>query len=315
MLKINFTDFWSGFEKTDNYLFNLISKHHQVEIADDPDILFFSCYGNSYLEYDCLRVFYTAENLRPDFTGCDFALTFDYNSHPNHYRLPLYAFYLEQKSYWQKILENISLEEAERIWHAKKKFCCMVVSNGRSPKRIEFYKKLSRYYRVDSGGRFMNNVGGPVQDKLEFIKDYRFVISFENSSHPGYTTEKILEPLMVKSIPIYWGDPRVSEEFNPQAFLNRHDFQNDDELIEKIHFIDTNPRFAIEMLAQPVFPNNRYPHSIEEANIMHFLNRVIDAVGSMNPVAKKSLRWLHAVRSKQHTLKYYCKKVLGNNFR
>ena len=37
-------------------------------------------------------------------------------------------------------------------------------------------------------------------------------IAFENSSFPGYTTEKIFEPMLEGSIPIYWGNPRVDED-------------------------------------------------------------------------------------------------------
>ena len=72
---------------------------------------------------------------------------------------------------------------------------------------MDFFVKLSKYKQVDSGGRTLNNIGGPVEDKMEFIKDYRFVISFENAEYPGYTTEKIIQPMFVDSIPIYWGNP------------------------------------------------------------------------------------------------------------
>ena len=78
---------------------------------------------------------------------------------------------------------------------------------------------MSSKEKVDSGGKFLNNVGGPVTDKLSFIKDYKFVISFENSSYPGYTTEKILEPMLVNSIPVYWGNPLVYNDFNYRTYI------------------------------------------------------------------------------------------------
>ena len=93
-----------------------------------------------------------------------------------------------------------------------------MTSNPYSQKRIGFFKELSKYKKVDSGGKVLNNVGGCVEDKLEFIKDYKFVISFENSAHPGYTTEKIVDPLAMNCIPIYWGNPYVARDFNNKRF-------------------------------------------------------------------------------------------------
>ena len=42
-----------------------------------------------------------------------------------------------------------------------------------------------------------------------------FTIAFKNDSYPGYTTEKIYEPMYVNSLPIYSGNPLVYRDFNP----------------------------------------------------------------------------------------------------
>ena len=39
----------------------------------------------------------------------------------------------------------------------------------------------------------------------QLFKKYKFNICFENSSTPGYVTEKIIQSMYVNSIPIYWG--------------------------------------------------------------------------------------------------------------
>jgi hypothetical protein len=62
---------------------------------------------------------------------------------------------------------------------------------------------------------------------LGFIKDYKFTIAFENSAVPGYTSEKLLEPILVKSIPVYFGNPLVYLDFEPGSFIkvdSRADF-------------------------------------------------------------------------------------------
>lgn len=45
--KIKISDFWGGFEKTNNCFYNLLSKDFDVEISDDPEFLFYSVFGNS----------------------------------------------------------------------------------------------------------------------------------------------------------------------------------------------------------------------------------------------------------------------------
>lgn len=76
-----------------------------------------------------------------------------------------------------------------------RKFCSFVVSNSQfsDPLRKRFFERLCKYKKVDSGGRYLNNIGGPVRDKLAFCRGYKFNIAFENSSVDGYTTEKIME--------------------------------------------------------------------------------------------------------------------------
>ena len=41
-ININFSDFWPGFNKEDNYFYNLLKERFEVKISDNPDYLFFS---------------------------------------------------------------------------------------------------------------------------------------------------------------------------------------------------------------------------------------------------------------------------------
>lgn len=190
----------------------------------------------------------------------------------------------------------------------------MVVSNAHSKKRINFFQHLSNVKHVDSGGRALNNVGGPVKDKLSFINDYRFVIAFENSSYPGYVTEKILEPLSMNCIPLYWGNPLVENDFNKKRFLNYNDFSNEEALIKRIMEIDENEEEALAILSQPVFPNNEIPSFIREENIIGFLSGIIDHRNSIKPIALNSYhKQLHVFKRRKHVLSQLVKAKLGQN--
>lgn len=300
-IKINFVDFWPDLIKTDNYFYNLLSEQYKVVIDDNPELLFYSCFGNEYLTYNCKRIYYTGENLRPDFTGCDFAFTFDFSKNKKHYRLPLFLLIIEENNAIAALETIKTREEFIAAWNQKTKFCCMVVSNARAKKRLDFFKKLSQYKTVDSGGKVFNNVGGRVKDKIAFIKDYKFVLSFENEAHDGYTTEKILQPILVDSIPIYWGNKKVYKDFNTKRFINHSDFETEKQLIERLLAIETNPELAVEMLMQPVFSQERVRYEDERKAIFYLINSVIQS--EKPPIASTYFKKIHFYKVKMRRVK------------
>ena len=140
---------------------------------------------------------------------------------------------------------------------------------------------MSKYKKVDCGGRWMNNIGYVVQDKREFQSTYKFSIAFENNAyrpqHKGYTTEKIMEPMTVNSIPIYWGNPDIYKEFNTKSFINYYDHNDFKEMIEKIVEIDNDQEKYLEMISNPWFPKNQIPENNKEENIKKFLFDILDS--------------------------------------
>jgi len=49
---------------------------------------------------------------------------------------------------------------------------------------------------------------------------HKFSIAYENSPYPYYTTEKLMDAFLAGSLPLYWGDPKVGEDWNEKAFVN-----------------------------------------------------------------------------------------------
>jgi succinate dehydrogenase flavin-adding protein (antitoxin of CptAB toxin-antitoxin module) len=288
-LKINFTDFWSGFNKTDNFFWNLLNQHYDLEISENPDVLFFSVFGDRYKSYKCFRIFYTGECFEPNLDLADFSLSFSLVNSTRHLRLPLYVLYVDLS----RLLNKPTPGE---IIALKSKFCCFVVSNGGSRLRNDFFKKLSKYKKVDSGGRWLNNIGGPVADKINFIKDYKFVISFENQAWPGYTTEKIIEPMLVNSIPIYWGNPLIDQDFNVNSFVNVNDFSSTDRAIEYIISLDQDDQRLFNMLEQPWLTNNKPCPDYLHENILKKMIEVIDSRNETNLAANRRIQYLDSVK-------------------
>ena len=161
----------------------------------------------------------------------------------------------------------------------------------------------------------MNTIGGPVKDKLEFIKDYKFVLAFENVSYPGYTTEKLLEPLIVNSIPVYWGNPLVGNDFNKECFINYDDFPDEKAVISQMVYLESNPEKAIDLIMRPKFPANELPEAIRDENVIAFLEGIINSRFSIKPVARTGKKNLHSMIRKKRFAAHYLRRVLRLNVR
>lgn len=269
-VRLDFVDFWPGFDRRNNVLLDVLRTRFAVEVVDDPDFVFFANFGWRHWRYRCTRVFFTGENVRPDFRHCDFALTFDHlPDEPRHLRWPLYNLYLGDPRFLLERRRDVNAIVAE-----KTRFCNLVCSNRAARERLRFFEKLSRYKPVDSGGRVRNNVGGPVKDKLAFIRQHRFTIAFENASYPGYTTEKIVEPMRVGSIPIYWGNPLVHLDFDLRSIVSWHEHGSDEATIERVIQIDRDEELYRHMLLQPFLPEGRPTPYSDPGVLLDWLERV-----------------------------------------
>ncbi|MFC4211323.1 glycosyltransferase family 10 domain-containing protein [Pedobacter lithocola] len=269
-IKILFVDFWDGFIPESSYFYELLLKNYHVSISTKPDLLFYSVFGNCHREYNCTKILFIGENQRPDFSQCDFSFSFDYINDDRNYRLPLYAIYDDVK----KLIGT--KHDIKKILELKKKFCCFLVSNPGCEIRNQFFKDLSKFKKVDSGGLLYNNIGGSIENKRKFIKEYKFVISFENTSYPGYVTEKIFEPLLENCVPIYWGTELVNRDFNTKRFINCHDFDNFNDVINHILLVDANDDLYVKYLNEPAFVNDELNEFVREENVILFLQNIIN---------------------------------------
>lgn len=262
-------------------MYQLLSSRFNVQLCEKPDYLIYSSniFGQEFTKHDCIRIFYTGENDRPNLDECDFAFSFDYIDNPRHYRLPLYKFYVD-------LNELTKARDIDCILQQKTDFCAFLVSNPSAIERINFFHALSRYRKVDSGGKILNNIGGRVNDRSAFLMSRKFSIAFENSSYPGYSTEKLILPWLHGCIPIYWGNPLIGKEFNTKAFVNCHDFESIDAVIRHIQEIDQDPKLYNEYLSQPLLIDNRVPNYLKNEAILDRFETIFNS--STPPIAKSA---------------------------
>jgi len=263
-IKIKFFGFWPDFNVKDNFILDILNERYNVILCDDPDFVFvsvFEPYPYSYIDYDCVRIFYTGEPVCADFTNFDYAVGFDdlklydrYCNFPN----PIAELYYKDK------FSSKSREEAQGILNSKEYFCNYIYGHQSAEGgREAVLSKIQEYKRVEIAGRFMNNMpDGKVipfnKEKLEFLNKCKFTLACESMVYPGFTTEKIMQAFEGNTIPIYYGNPDVSKIYNPKAFINLMDFDNLEDALEKIIEIDNNDELYIQMLMEPKFLDENY---------------------------------------------------------
>lgn len=245
-------------------------------------ICFTLTFGFKHLKYDCIKIFYTGENVFPNFNICDYAI--------GPHNLKLEKRYLQLPIYLIKNGHFIKLPERKKInkedLKTKKEFCNFIYSNKNgNPIRKEFFDELSKYKNIISAGKFLNNTGYAIKNKIEIQKQCKFTIAFENEKYPGYSTEKIIDAFIARTIPIYWGDETITDNINQKSFIYCNSSKDIPDVIRRIKQIDKNDDLWLKMANEPIFLQKDY-EKIKEKELEDFL---INTIETKNQKIPKSL--------------------------
>lgn len=284
-VRIHFCDFGtarSGQLIIDFFMSLITPKHDVILDKHAPDYVFYYMLGHEHLNYDCVRIYFTGENICPDFNLCDYAIGSSPISFGDRYfRYPYYGILNGQH---EQLVRTHPLTADDL--RKKSCFCNFIYSNSflpTDPTRDAFFHLLSRYKQVDSVGQHLNNLREPIGDpyrgawyqiKVEYQRKYKFTIAFDNSSVPGYTTEKITHAFLANTIPIYWGNPDITSEFNPRAFINVFDYPGLDAVVDRVREIDANDDLCLQILNEPPYRNNILPESLKRESVGRFVDNI-----------------------------------------
>ena len=75
-IRVKYVDFYSKFKPEEHWTYKLLEKKYNVVFSESPDYLFFSCFGNTYLQYNCIRIFISNEAVYPNLNLYDYAVTY-----------------------------------------------------------------------------------------------------------------------------------------------------------------------------------------------------------------------------------------------
>ncbi len=174
---------------------------------------------------------------------------------------------------------------------ARKKHFCGVVQNSSIPPRIELFNKLTDYKFVRASGGWITNVppeeatarymrldGDSYKSKVEFLSNCKFSIQVQSSNLPYFTHEKMIHAFAANTIPIFYGNSQILEDgFNPEAFINCHEYDTFDQVVERVKEIDSNDELYKHIVTQPYFVDNKLPDYFNPEYILNFIEKVLNA--------------------------------------
>jgi len=217
------------------------------------------------------KIFYTIENVHErispwniyedlllDDKTVNLSLGFDYIKHEKYLRFP---FWLMTTFNPEDNLESIKKKCDQINRHSininsRTNFCSFICRRDYFGDRIFFYNQINQIDNIDCDGQFMHNndiLKNQYNDnKVEFLKSYKFNLCPENSNYPGYVTEKIFDAISAGCIPIYWGSDNCPEPeiLNHNAVLFIDLKKNNNSILQLIDSLNQNPHLHKEFAEQ-----------------------------------------------------------------
>ena len=216
---------WSKVYSPDFWLINFIEKRGLLKNKPKLKIGLYSIFGPDWLTHfdNCnLRIFVARENLHKDTMKqwehqfiddkrFQLSIGFDPLVHEQYIRIPFWMMWntFQPTDMYEDIKSRVEYMN-NPLNHSFKdrKFACFLCSHS-DPIRQNLYTQLSSLGNVDCDGKGIhnNNTLHTVHnnDKLSYLRDYRFNLTPENSNAPYYCTEKLMEAFQAGTIPIYYG--------------------------------------------------------------------------------------------------------------
>lgn len=267
-MKIAIINFWNTAFEGDfiGYFLNRVTdgQHRLVASPDEADVVFSSVFGNTPSRAD-KTIFFIGENMRPNYFGCRFSLSFDLDSWGgrNCY-LPWWYSVLAWPGFsYRRVegrldfhgheepipIERLTQRREPPAGLAERKFCAFVASNPEGL-RSNLYGFIHAYKPVDGFGKIF---GQPMlRSKFSLLPQYRFNLCPENSFFPGYVTEKLFEAWAGGTLPIYYGALPPGGLINRKAFLNYADYFDIGRFVARIAELENNPDEYARLYSEPL---------------------------------------------------------------
>jgi hypothetical protein len=176
---------------------------------------------------------------------------------------------------------------------------CSITQASHNDFREKVFNKLNEYKTVTSSGPWKQNIdpkeglnrfqwrnqiyngridGLTFREKIEFFNKYKFNIAIHYTNTDYILQEKIFHAYFSGAIPIFYGNRFIYEEgFNPNSFINLHDYDNLDDFLDLVKEIDTNDSLYKKYIEEPIFVDNKLPEYYNFDYTLDFLEKIIES--------------------------------------
>ena len=270
--------FWSGFiDKTNpvniSFFIDLFKKIFQTDIElgsfEDSEILLETIFCDKTVlfekkwEYTFLFSGESRLNQWHKHYNC---ILYGEKNHDNIINVPLFIPFLHCSNKIDRLVKNNNTNN-----NYPDKNICAIISNSCGAERNYFLEQLDKKITIDYAGGYKTNVPKieamyNTQEFIEFVSQYKFIITMENSRGETYITEKITHGFNAGTIPIYWGSLNICDYFNNDRFFylkNINDKIEINDIINKIVELVSNKDKYIEIVNKEVYNNNKLERNVD----------------------------------------------------
>lgn len=218
-----------------------------------------------------VKIFHTAENTHVHLShweqfdriyehekSLSLSIGFDFSDNPKHIRFPFWITWCfeptAQKSDIVTFVDKYRFAETNE----RDKFCAFICRTDYFGDRALLADAVERIAPLNYPSGFRHNddtLKTKYSDnKIAYLRSFKFILCPENSNNKGYVTEKIFDAVRAGCVPIYWGNEGAPEpEILNQEAIIFIDVNNPQPGINKIRFLNEHPEEYQRFASQPRF--------------------------------------------------------------
>ncbi len=276
MIKLFFNGFWSGFHDgtnavNDKFFIDLMRRIYNdyvvISNLEDSNVLIENTQiRQSYRDYKPWKHTYLFSgesyiHADKDKYSC---VLYGQRNHNNIINCPLFIPYI-----YSSFNENLLTQNETLIRNdVPKKDMLVIISNPSGYMRNKIIDEFGKHFNITFAGNYKNNTDGAIthyynsKEFLEYVSQFKYIISMENSEEETYITEKIMHGMLAQTVPIYWGSKRVTNYFNKNRFFEITDEASINPTIDRIkHMTDAD---WLNIVNLPIFSDFGKSYSINK---------------------------------------------------
>lgn len=183
---------------------------------------------------------------------------FDYAEHPKYIRIPYWIEHIFGPLATKQDVANFVMAHNNADLSSREKDCAFICKRDYFGDRVQLADLVSQIMTMSYPSDFRHNDddmrGKFGDDKIAYLRQFKFNLCPENSNNRGYVTEKVFEAIKAGCVPIYWGNEGYPEPdmLNPQAIVYL-DKDNPEEGLALIKKLYEDPKAYVEFVSRPRF--------------------------------------------------------------